>query len=181
MKNYNYLIIGTVDVRANVVTELDGKFTYNFGARLSNVISDEVDEMISEGGRLNLATLISEASTLHGVVTDIKVYFTVGLVGKSFGTSNYKQYSKTVVTTTQKLTDEQKQELLNFLEHEFKYGYGKYLSDEQCFNCEWFWNRFKDYYDAPTDYITVYCTLHLWQEQNFKLNFVDNKTRHWYW
>lgn len=106
---------------------------------------------------------------LYGVVTEIWVDVKV-IQGNL--------YSWTEVTANRELTEDEKKALLDYLSGQFSDGYGEGL-EQQAFTSITETEIYEDYDEVEEEYYTdewdvnVYCYLHLWNHDDFHLEFVE--------
>ncbi len=130
---------------------------------------EEISALFPRDPEDELAQYIQSESPIHGVVTEIWV-----------GVKNIKGtlYSWTEVTTKRELTEIEKDALLDYLTGQFSDGYGEGL-EQQAFNSytetveeeDWDEETQETYMYAYDVQVDMY--LHLWQSDDFKLEFVN--------
>ena len=130
---------------------------------------EEISALFSRDPEDELAQYIRDDSPIHGVVTEIWV---------GVKNINGTLYSWTEVTANRELTEIEKDALLDYLAGQFSDGYGEGL-EQQAFNSytetveEEDWDEeTQEWYIYPHD-IEVNMYLHLWQSDDFKLEFVN--------
>lgn len=133
---------------------------------------EEIEKLFTKDPEDELAQYIWENgerdSQIYGIVTEIWVGVRV-IEGS--------MYSWTEVTANRELTESEKEALLDYLTGQFSDGYGEGLEQHE-FTTYTEWETVDEWDDEeeefyPNDYeVKVYCYLHLWQTENFKLEIV---------
>jgi hypothetical protein len=166
METYKYVIRGSVSC-----TEWTGDNEVTLiGADIVQYLDDI--KALLESDKDNLAQYIWDSEPLiKGIITEI--YVDVENVNNTL-------YSRTSVTSTQKLSNEQKTALLKYLTGQFSDGYGEGI--EQRDVRSWTDTETEDVWDEDAeDFLPVdnevqcYLNFHLWQYENFEIHFLDDK------
>lgn len=133
------------------------------------VYMEEISALFTRDPGDELAQYIWDESPIHGVVTEIWVG-----VKDIDGTL----YSWTEITSNRELTEAEKDALLDYLAGQFSDGYGEGL-EQQAFNSytetvemDTWDEETQEWYMSPHD-LEVNMYLHLWQLEDFKLEFVN--------
>lgn len=177
MKHFEYVVIGTVEVRLHADSELRGGWDEEFNNKQLKGVSKAIVKMLNEYGTPNLADYISTHNKAYGVVTDIYTDIKVDEVDKEV----YEIYSETVVKSTKELNEEQKEDLLHYIAGQFSDGYGEGL-EQQYFSSGSYWETIYVWDEeigddvVYDDHVYTSITLHLWQEENFKLFFLESES-----
>ncbi len=163
MKQHRYTVKGTLSG-----SRCYEEYTEWVSPEELTVYMEEISALFTRDPGDELAQYIRDESPIHGVVTEIWVG-----VKDIDGTL----YSWTEVTTKRELTEIEKDALLDYLAGQFSDGYGEGL-EQQAFNSyietveEEDWDEeTQEWYIYPHD-IEVNIYLHLWQSEDFKLEFV---------
>lgn len=170
MKQYKYYVRGTVCGSKEYDTYTDKLAEYELLDHL-----DEIEALFTRDKEDNLAQYIhSEGerdSKIYGVVTEIWVGVKV---------IRGKLYSWTEITANSELTDDQKNALLDYLSGQFSDGYGEGLEQQEFASYtetetyEEYDEEEDEYYEDEYD-VDVSCYLHLWNRDDFELEFVDDE------
>lgn len=166
MEQHKYIIKGTV-----LGSRCYEEYTENVSPEELVEYMEDIKMLFTKDSENELAQYIREDTKIHGIITEIWVD-----VKDIAGTL----YSWTEVTANRELTKEEKEDLLNYLTGQFSDGYGEGLEQSEFLNYteteegeEWDEEE-QEFY--TTEYNTsVYMYLHLWNFENFHLEFVDTK------
>lgn len=133
------------------------------------VYMEDISALFTRDSGDELAQYIRDDSPIHGVITEIWVG-----IKDIDGTL----YSWTEVTTFRELTKVEKDALLDYLAGQFSDGYGEGL-EQQAFNSYTETVDIEDWDEETQEWYTysheieVYMYLHLWQSEDFRLEFVN--------
>ena len=171
MKEYKYAVRGTIKL-----TEWIGDYEHSLNKYEAEARFDEINEVIDEYGRDNLAEYLDEDGSLYGIVTDIRV----GIERVCEGNKD-AIYSRTEVISTQELSEAQKAELLEYLTGQFSDGYGEGLEQQEFDKGteteeleEWDEEEQETYMSEYE--VDCYKYFHLWQHKDFEICFVNPET-----
>lgn len=175
MEQYKYYIKGTV--MGSKSSDWD---TEDMDAReLAHYLSD-IEELFTRDEDDNLAQYIWEddeyEGKLYGIVTEI--WPGVKVIDDTL-------YSWTEVSTTRKLSDEEKNILLDYVKGQFSDGYGEGL-EQRAFCTDTEYEEGEEYDERSGEYfyeeyeIDVEMYLHLWHCHKFRLEFAEpDETESW--
>lgn len=130
---------------------------------------DEIKAMFKRDEYDELAQYIHEGDAIYGVVTEIWV--SVKVIDGTL-------YSWTEVTANRELTEFEKEALLDYLSGQFSDGYGEGLEQEE-FTSYTDTETYEEYDEENDEYyedeytVRVSCHIHLWNREEFKLEFVE--------
>lgn len=166
MSSIKYFIKGTLKGSKCYDTYTDTLLDYELPKWMEEIKSlfktDEYDE---------LAQYIDSDSKLYGVVTEMWVDVKL-IKGRLF--------SWTEVTANRELTEDEKKALLKYLSGQFSDGYGEGLEQDEFYSameyeeCEEYDEESEEYYTDEYEVKTSYY-LHLWQSEDFALEFVEEE------
>lgn len=168
MPSTKYYIKGTLTGSKSYETYTDTLINYELLEYL-----DEIKALFNEENEL--AQYIwnngKRDGLIYGVVTEILVNVKV---------INGTLYSWTEVTATRKLTEIEKEALLDYLSGQFSDGYGEGLEQQEFatsteYEEEEYWDEDEQEYYTDEYPVTASCYLHLWQSEGFKLEFVEDE------
>ena len=166
MKQHKYMVKGTISG-----TRCYDEYAEWVSPNELTVYMEEISALFTGDPGDELAQYIRDDSPIHGVVTEIWVG-----VKDIDGTL----YSWTEITSNRELTEAEKDALLDYLAGQFSDGYGEGL-EQQAFNSytetvemDTWDEETQEWYMSPHD-IEVNMYLHLWQSEDFKLEFVNDE------
>jgi hypothetical protein len=168
MKECKYVVRGTVKL-----TKWVGDYEESLDKYEAEAWFDEINEVIDEYGRDNLAEYLDENGSLYGIVTDIRV----GIERVCEDDKN-ALYSRTEITSTQELSEAQKAELLEYLTGQFSDGYGEGLEQQEfdrgieIEESEEWDEEEQEIYMSEYE-VECYKYFHLWQHRDFEIYFVN--------
>lgn len=164
MKQYRYTVKGTL-----LGSRCYNEYTEWMSPKELVDYMEEISALFTRDPEDELAQYIWDDSPIHGVVTEIWV---------GIKNINGALYSWTEVTANRELTKIEKDALLDYLAGQFSDGYGEGLEQRE-FNSytdidvveEWDEEEQEYYMEEVETRVDMY--LHLWQSNNFHLEFVD--------